>query len=68
MAKIRLVMDIPVGKHHGMTKGRVLEILERESESEPSLRNRGAWVMGDIGQEVLIQPHEFEGVSDDHKS
>ena len=62
MAKIRLVIDVPVGKQHGMTKGRVLEVLERESESEPSLRNRGAWVIGDTGQEVLIQAHEFEAV------
>ena len=63
--KIRLVIDVPVGKQHGMTKGRVLEVLERESESEPGLRNRGAWVMGDIGQQVLIQPHEFEATTDD---
>jgi hypothetical protein len=63
MTKIKLVMNVPVSTEHGMTKGRVLEVLERESESEPNLRNRGAWVMGDMGKEVLIQAHEFEVVT-----
>jgi len=58
--KIRLTRDVPVEPKHGMTKGRVLEVVR---STHPNGKGR-PWVRGDAGEEVLIQPHEYEEVDE----
>jgi hypothetical protein len=55
--KIRLTKDVPVEKKHGMTKGRVLEIVSSGYDC--------VVVMGDDEEEVTIQWHEYEEIQDD---
>ena len=52
--KIRLTKDVPVEDKHGMTKGRVFETLETGHDM--------AAVMGDAGEKVSLQWHEYEEV------
>ncbi len=57
--KIRLTRNIPVEPKHGMTKGRVLEVVKRTHGT----RGR-PWVRSDVGEEVLIEAHEYEEVDE----
>ena len=53
--KIKLLFDIPVTKEHGMTKGRILDVL-REGDGG---RYYPRWfVMGDAGEEIGIFARE----------
>ncbi len=54
--KIRLKQDVPVEKKHGMTKGRVFETVESGHDMVA--------VMGDVGEKVSLQWHEYEEVKD----
>lgn len=56
--KVRIKDYVPVGKEHGITKGRVFNVLERSD-------SRGIWVVGDAGEPVKVLPREYE-VEDDH--
>jgi hypothetical protein len=49
--KIKLLMTINVPPKHGLTRDRILEVLETE--------NKGIWVMGDAGEEIRIYRSEF---------
>ena len=59
--RIKLLHSLPVAPEHGMTEGRVLEVLGREAE----YKNRGGngwWVRGDSGARVKVLKHEAEVV------
>ncbi len=65
--RIRLTVDVPVESIHGMTKGRVLDVLENE-DGKPryqSFKFGGAWVLTDQGAKLKLWPHEFEVVESD---
>jgi len=57
MPKIRLLIDIPVDKRHGLTKGRVLELIEADRP--------GNYVRSDAGVRMGIFLSEFEFVARD---
>lgn len=50
--KIKLIENLPVENKHGMTKGRVFDVIRTE--------RGGSWVMGDAGEEVKVWMHECE--------
>ena len=54
--KIRLKQDVPVEKKHGLTEGRVFDVLGTEHEIVS--------VMGDVGEPVWVRVHEYEEVQD----
>ena len=58
MTKIKLLQRIPVDPRHGLTAGRVLEVLRSASSTT-------VWVMGDDGTEVRLHRREYEFVEDD---
>lgn len=63
MNKVQLLMNVPVADKHGMTKGRVLEIL---SVVEHKGRGQqGMWVMGNAGEQVKLQLHEYRIMTDE---
>ena len=66
--KIRLKMDLPVEKMHGMTKGRELDVLEEDRDDpisgSESGRLRGYWVRSDAAERVLVLKHECEVIHD----
>jgi hypothetical protein len=62
--KIRLPRDVPVSDEHGMTKGRVFEVLKRGGR-EGRGGNFPVWVLGDTGEEVKLWRHEYEVVEED---
>ena len=51
--KIKLLTDIRVGKEHGMTKGRVFDVVD-----EKKGRGGGFWVVGDCNELVLVHRRE----------
>ena len=53
--KIRLTKDVPVDKKHGLTAGKILDVIKRDDEDRD-----GTWVVGDTGQKVRILAHEYE--------
>lgn len=57
--KIKLLQDVPVNPKEGMIKGRILETVERQPETD----KRGVWVKGDIGF-VKILNHEFQTIEE----
>ncbi len=57
--KVKLLVDVPVDPKHGMTKGRVLEVLG----SVPG--GSFVWVMGDAGEKIKVLGHEYQFVKDD---
>lgn len=58
--KIKLLQDIPVESEHGMTEGRIFEVIERGKG-----RNRPRyWVMGDVGEKVGILSSECEVIDE----
>ena len=69
--KVKLLFAIPVHPEHGLTKDRVLDVVERV----PGRRSLGLepkrgenddtiWVMGDAGEKVKLNRNEFEVVDD----
>jgi hypothetical protein len=67
--KIRLTVDVPVAMEHGLTKGRVLDVLIVDDGDGTRGRRgrrgtRGLWVTSDAGS-VKVRPHEYEVVADD---
>ena len=52
--KIRLRFALPVGGEHGMTKGRVLEVLEK------NYADSSVWVLGNVGEKVKVLKYEFD--------
>ena len=60
--KVQLLMDLPVGKRHGMRKGRILDVYERVlGTGRGGVRVK---VVGDLGELVGLLSHEFEYVPD----
>ena len=63
---IKLVMDIPVGKEHGLTEGRIFKTISepiKETGGVKYIEDRVAVeVIGDIGEKVKILGHEYEEV------
>ncbi len=57
---IRLLMDLPVEKKHGMTKGRVLRAIYRPQVGRGGVRFT---VKGDAGEEVGVLKHEAEVIA-----
>ena len=67
--KVKLLFDIPVHPEHGLTKDRVLDVIEvapgrRSSGLEPKRGENDdtIWVMGDTGEKVKLNRNEFEVV------
>jgi hypothetical protein len=58
--KIKLIKDVPVEEKHGMTKGRVLDVIK----DYPWPWSEYVYVMGDIGIRVRLFAHEYEKVED----
>lgn len=60
--KIRLNFDIPVDPALGMSKDRILDVIEEDGivQYMPGRRKGYAWVKGDGGKVVKLHPHEFE--------
>ena len=56
MRKIRLLIDVPVGRRHGLTKGREMDVARDECGGA------GVFVHGDTGDEIGLFPFEFEDV------
>ncbi len=55
--KIKLIIDLPIEGRHGMTKGRVLDVVR--GSGRPRRRDNPAWyVMGDVGEEVGVLRRE----------
>ena len=55
--EIRLTQNVPVDPIHGMTAGRVLEVLRSASSTT-------VWVLGDDGTEVRLHRREYEILED----
>jgi hypothetical protein len=55
--KIMLTVDLSVGKEHGMTRGKVLDV---DSEGENGLGMRGYWVTSVVGEPILVFYRECE--------
>ena len=64
MRRIRLVVNVPIGNQHGMTKGRVLEVVHDDRGEYVFVRGvRGAvFVRSDDGGLMGLFPTEFEDV------
>lgn len=62
MAKVKLLIDIPVNIEHGMTAGRICEVLRKEERAGRGAN--GVWVQGDAGEEVKLLTGEFEYVKE----
>ena len=61
--KIQLLCDVPLGKEHGMTEGRVLEVVR---SLEGSGRGLPVWfVIGDAAIEVGVLHHEAEVIEEE---
>lgn len=54
--KIKLLVDVAVDRKHGMTKGRVFDLVDNPES--------GNWVMGDVGELVKVFPRECKEVAD----
>ena len=54
---IQLTNDIPVDPKHGMTKGKVFEVIRKSPRTEEA--DEGIWVLSDIGTEVKIFEREY---------
>ena len=62
--RIRLTVDVPVWKEHGMTKGRVFEVVEQTDED--GVKVEGTWVPSANGVDVVkLHRREYEVVNDD---
>lgn len=59
--KIKLKYDIPVGKEHGLTEGRIMEVTMMDN-GDGTRGSRFVKVMGDVGEEVVLHSHEFETI------
>jgi hypothetical protein len=53
--KIQLTEDLPVHEKHGMTKGRVFEVLRIDRENKNDV-----WVRGDADEDVKVFWHEYQ--------
>lgn len=62
--RIRLLCNVPVAPEHGMTKGRVFDVIE-DDEGDGSRGTSGKWVVGDAEERVKILYHEYEIVGDE---
>jgi hypothetical protein len=62
--KIKLLIDVPVDKVEGMTKGRVLEVIGMEDSDLVRGVRKSYWVMGDFGK-VKIWSYECELMPED---
>jgi hypothetical protein len=60
--KIRLHDDLPVGREHGATKGRIFEA--EEVPTEERYRGFHYWITGDTGERVGVLNGEAEIVHD----
>jgi len=56
--KIRLIMDIPVNKSHGLIEGGIYETIECPDSHKHLKSEAGVWVMSKI-EPVRIHPHEY---------
>lgn len=59
--KIRLLVNVPVGKEHNLIAGKILETIE------PPKGKSGIWVLGDSSLPVKIWPREYEPEGDRDK-
>ncbi len=64
--KIKILSDPPVDGSHGVTRGRVFEVLAKK----PALgkQSAGYWVMGDMGRQVLVLWNECREQTDEEMS
>jgi len=64
--KIRLRHDVPVAKKHGLTEGRVLDVIEDDGMPRVDVGRdiAGVWIMGDAGEPVKVLGHEYEIVDE----
>jgi len=58
--RIKLIQDIPVGKQHGMIKGREFDSLDPKQDLRSAMI-----VLSDVGEEVILRLHEFEVIEPD---
>lgn len=58
--KIKLKWDLPVNKEHGLTKGRVLEVIGPPGGRRPEPGE--IWVASDIGGQIRVIGQEYEVV------
>lgn len=61
--KIKLLVDVPVGKEHGMDIDRELEVVRKDDVTRHTSKPR-YWVVGDAGVQIGILPREAEEISD----
>jgi hypothetical protein len=59
--KIRLMCRLPVEERHGMTEGRVLDVVREEGLG----RNGYYWVIGDAGERLKVFRREASIVKED---
>ena len=61
--RIRLLVDLPVEEKHGMTAGRVIDVVRQQPGSDREGIPRW-FVQGDAGEEVGVFPREAEVVGE----
>lgn len=63
--RIRLLVEVPVAKEHGLVKGKELNVntTDYDIKSKNSSFPRW-WVTGDTGEPVGILPREAEEIAD----
>jgi len=57
--KIKLLKDVPVEAKHGLTKGKIFDVI-REDEG----RNARIWIMGKAGEECAVFKHEVKTIEE----
>lgn len=60
--KVRLVQNIPVAKKHGMTVGRILEVVHEVPRRRWVRGAPKVFVMGGAGERVGLHRHEYTEV------
>ena len=58
--KIKLLIDLPVSKEHGMTKDRILEVVRINPEATRRNGKPRWYVMDDAGEEAGVLKGEAE--------
>ena len=60
--KIQIIKEVPVDGCHGITVGRIFNVIRKDESDEPFHYRRGLWIRGDAGEDILVYDHEYENI------